>query len=142
MTKALLVSLLAACASPQHPAPSPTPKPTASPPAPAPAPPPKPELGVWSSFTDFSGHGMKGQGRFYRHDAGRWVSAWCQTNHIADPEAGPQPAPTTCGAWSPVPDTQYPTLDGLLRPGYNEIDIKCSERAELCKVLDIPIESD
>jgi len=148
MTKYLLAFALAACASSQAPAPT---TPHAQPPPPPPpkaAQPPDAEIEVWSRYADFSGHGLNAEGRFYLHDAGHWVSAACESHSNGD-LAITTPVPTTgsmisttCGAFSPVDPAQLATLDGLLRPGYKPITVKCSEKPEVCKQLGVAITSE
>jgi hypothetical protein len=85
---------------------------------------------VWTSYDDFSGHGFKGAGRFYRSTDGAWQSAPCEQSQVADPQAGPQPGPT-CGAWQPVDRAQWPTLEKLR----GSTDVICSKQADTCREL-------
>jgi hypothetical protein len=148
MTKYLLAVLLAACGGAKTSAPATTPPPAGPSAAPAakPTPVPDPEIVVWSRSEDCFGHCVRGEGRYYLHQSGHWVSTTCEVQSNSDPAkrsiedaSGGPIATTTCGALSPVDPAQAATLDGLLRPGYKPIGLKCSDKLELCKQLGVPV---
>jgi hypothetical protein len=145
MTKYLLAFALAACANSRAPAPTTPHAQPAQPPAPKTVQPPDPEIEVWARYEDYSGHGLNAVGRFYLHDAGHWVTAACESHSNGDLAVSTQAPPTgplistACEAFSPVDPAQVSTLDGLLRPGYKPISIKCRDQPEVCKQLGVAI---
>ena len=131
MTRSWLIALLVACGGAPHP-------PPAAPPV-AQVKEPKSIVIVWSRYADFSGHGFTGEGRFYARDGAGWTSVNCSVSHVADPQAGPNNHQQTCDARVTVPDTQWPTIESVApRPGYEENDVTCEKRPDVCTALDVP----
>lgn len=127
---------LVACAPTTQPPPA-TPSPVASTSPPPASPPVKPkiesELRVYTHYQDFSGHGYKASGRWYRRVDGAWLTAACNISHVADPKAGPQGGPT-CGEWSPVPETQWSAIE---KARFHHDEVLCTDKPDVCKDLGV-----
>ena len=142
MTKMTIVAtLLAACAPAPHaatspPAAAPSPPAAAPPVASRPPPAPRPDLIVWTSYTDFSGHGFKGSGRYYRLDAGVWLAADCQVSSIADPEAH-TPTTRTCSRWTEVPADLRSAVDQAR--ALHQSELECGKYPAVCASLGLTL---
>jgi hypothetical protein len=97
---------------------------------------PKSSVVVWTDYADYSGHGVKAEGRFYRLLDGRWQSAACSVDYNSDPEAGSGPMVPSCGTWTDEPQAHRAMLDSL-HQRQPATDIRCDQRPDICRALDL-----